>query len=212
MFGRQITSMLVGVAVLASSAAADMMSWESGTTVAGWRIDYDADTTVMREDPATTTLTISVSKTLRSGGSGEMPRNAILFTGPTSGNTIDQIIVSAESVKNASGFDWTGYRWEITPNGQVGFDSLASAWTVTPFDPVTSGSWDSFVSGRAGSLEVSGGPVPHNDTFSPAGSLVIDVSDDPAFFSFKQIAVPEPVSATLMLLALPAIIARRRRK
>ena len=208
MFGRQITSMLVGVAVIASSAAGAVVTWP----VAGWQVTGDDNTVITLEDTTDTTITISIEKTLSSTGGGEVPRNTIQFIGPTSGNTIDQIIVNAETVDNDSGFDWTGYRWEITPNGQVGFDSLTSAWTVTPFDPVTPGSWGSFVSGRAGSLEVSGGPVPHNDTFSPAGSLVIDVSDDPAFFSFKQIAVPEPVSATLMLLALPAIIARRRRK
>lgn len=218
MLRREVIYLFAVVAALSSVASADIMPvseptpWLTETTVSGWRIEYDNDTTVTLEGTTETTITISVEKILSALSAGQPPTNAIQFVGPVGDNAIEQIIISSESVINASGFDWSGYRWEIFPTGQTAFDWAASNWTVWPFDPVDASAWGQVSGDWAASLEVSGPPVPAGGTFSPYGALVIDVSAGPIMFNFKQIAVPEPASGMVMLLAVPAVLARRRRR
>lgn len=205
---RRLVSLLAGVALFASAAAAAPMPWPGNTIVAGWEIRYDNNAAVTLEDMTPGTLTISIESTLRSATAGQVPTSIIQFIGPAE-NTISRIVISSEAVLNETGFGWTDYRWEVVPNGLAGFDYADSAWTVTPLGPVDSGSWRKIVGDKAGSLQISGLPVPDGATFNPHGSLVIDVSNDPITFDLKQIAIPEP--ATLLLVAPAAVAALGRR-
>ncbi len=146
------------------------------------------------------------------------PRVIDFIQNKPDGQTAPRLIIVDETITNLTGVDWTDYHWTVMNQGDAWFNvPLSAAFDVSPFTvKVFSDPANVFNDpNKATDLDASGGGfIPPFGTFWPghaAGELVIDVDLTPAVpvsFTFKQFPTPEPTS--LLLLAVGALLARRR--
>lgn len=115
--------------------------------------------------------------------------------GDVATNGMTQILVD-KYVTNFSSFEWTGY--EIAVGGSAGVSYVAGSMTSDRFGTIV----------EVGNTITLSAPlsVPVGDTVHI--SFVVDVPDGQFTFDISQTPIPEPMTAILMVLALPLI--RRR--
>lgn len=179
----------------------------------GWTADFPSghSISITVEDLTDSNVTLSIHKTLLPPALGEEATVGITFTRTDFGpNTPSTFIISSETVRNETGFAWTGFHWELTPASQARFNPSASSWTVSPFTSVFE--WGNVTDPNISLTVSGGGVVPNDSNFTPSGSLVIDTGPTGAFFVFKQRAIPEPATAAVVLVggAVVALVKRRR--
>ncbi len=108
-------------------------------------------------------------------------------------DTVGSIIIGEESVRNATGVDWTDYHWSLFDANEVWFDVAgSSAWSTLPF---ADKAFASFIDGpantKAKSLNAENGVVPNNSQYFPGTGtgvlkMDVDLSGPPVNFTFKQ--------------------------
>lgn len=120
--------------------------------------------------------------------------------------TVTRIILTDEIILNSTGQNWTSFRNILIDSGQVMFNQAASAtFSIAPFTTRT-------YNGSSTEVEFAGGVVPAGGVWTPgldSGGLVIDIDLDaptPVSFTLKELPVPEPTSALLVLGGALAMI------
>ena len=192
-------------AVLAGTTTLGTSGWDMAWAGEGVLITLDGQTS--------SSVTISIEKTLDAVGQGEVPSAVVTFI-QTEPNAVGQIILASEKVHNNSWpLIWAGYRWILSPTQNVAFDPLASAWNHPPF---TGEMWDPGLNWLA---VAEGGEVLPGGTFEPFGRLVIDVDTQggAVVFALKQVVIPggmipEPTSLALVGLGAAVLLRRSRRR
>ena len=205
----------------------------------GWRVTLPTWVAraggVVVEDPAPDdVLLIQIVKIFRgdAGGVGDMPSVVASFTQiAPDDETATQIVINDESVTNDTSEDWVDYHFILAGLGYASYDQQATfpgvpgqdfyldqfsqyEWGLEKPDPNDPTTW-------VESLNLSDGVVPQGDAFNPgslSGALYINVDLDfdgdstNAFFAFKEYpTIPEPLSASLLLLGGVGLVRRRRR-
>ncbi len=183
--------------VLNDANTGNHSGWTANTDSGVWITGF----TVNAEE---STLYLSLRKDFGPPAPGELTTRSVTFQETSvNASTVDRIIVTAESVINNMGLPMTGFRWEIGLTGAM-LNAGASSWNTAP---LSNQQWAE--DGK--SLHVGGGAVADGGTFSPQGSLVLDLglSGLLSMFVLKEVAVPEPAALALLLPA--AALLRRRR-
>ena len=192
-------------AVLAGTMTLGTSGWDMAWAAEGVFITID--------DVTSSSVTISIEKTLDAVGQGQVPSAIVTFI-QTDPQAVGQIIIGSEKVhNNSSPLIWAGYQWILCPTQKVAFDPIASAWNHPPF---TAELWDSALNWLA---VAEGGEVLPGGTFEPFGRLVInvDTKGGAVVFGLKQLVIPggnipEPTSLALMGLGAAALLRRSRRR
>lgn len=126
--------------------------------------------------------------------------------------TLPRIDITEEVINNQTGQLWTAYRQVLAQSGHVTFNqALSAGFSINPY---IFANYNVF----SDSVIYSGGPgVPSGGTFNPgntAGELVIDIdlagATAPVTFALKELPVPTPGTAGLVILGAAAALRRRR--
>ena len=135
------------------------------------------------------------------------------------GQTVATIEIADELVRNRTGVDWTGYRWEL-PDTAAAIDRAATEASGFDTSPFVNKGWGPQQptwpdADHVRSLAVDGGVVADGAAYTPGlagGGLFIDIdlSRGDSDFSLRQWPVPEPASLGLIVFGSAALLARRR--
>lgn len=126
--------------------------------------------------------------------------------------TIPRIAITEEVISNQTGQLWTAYRQVLAQSGNVTFNqALSAGFSINPY---VFENYNIF----ADSVIYSGGPgVPSGGVFNPgnvSGELVIDANlaavAGPITFALKEIPIPTPGAAGVLMLSGIAALRRRR--
>lgn len=210
--------------LVVSSANAGLVVLEDTGWQAVWDNGLDGlvDIWIPRSSPPTAnTIFIQKSAQFTQGPDefGQFPTIPITFMqiGPS---TITRIVIQDEIITNATGVDWTDFHFDLLDKGDAWFEHGPDFFfTTSPLDHQVfsadnkSFSVDGFGLGPGGTDAV----VPNNSVWFPGdgptdGNLVIRVVSKTAepytVFTLKETPTPEP--ASVLLLALGALLLRRR--
>ncbi len=129
-------------------------------------------------------------------------------------STVSRIVLTDQIIVNHTGIDWTSYREELIPteSGVQTFNqALSATFSIAPFTTRT-------YNGISSIVDFAGGVVPNGSTWAPgveSGGLYIDIdlesAEKPVAFTLKELPIPEPGAALMVLLAagVGAVIRRR---
>jgi len=208
--------------VFASGASADVLGGS------GWYASWSSsDVNVQVLNESDTDVTLEITKTLSCPGFNKAPAVTIAFQQiAMDAETVSRIIINSEAITNActGEYDyWGGFRWILTPSGNVSFNepaSKANGWTGGGLAPLnsTSETW------TKDELTIVGGPAILSGTpqgvYTPGTGLVIDVDlklPYPVFFGFKQVPLPggelpEPATMAIFLVGAGSLMTKRLRR
>ncbi len=168
---------------------------------AGWCVsgapEADVDFFFFRVDKAGDFALIEITKEFTQGPqapTGLVPPILVTFFQVCDdADTVGSIIIGEESVRNATGVDWTDYHWSLFDDTEVWFDVAASSqWSTLPFaDKAFASFIDSPANTKAKSLNAENGVVPNNSQYFPGSGtgvlkMDVDLSGPPVNFTFKQ--------------------------
>lgn len=207
--------LLAAVPAKASVVGGDtIISLKQGDFDSGWQALLSSDQaakniTDINVDPELGTVTISITKDFGAYSEDQFPTASIVFQPKPGAQPFSRIIVASETVYNNTTLPWTAFVWKLDPIGAAKFNTNETNWNVSPFN---SQAWTDQSGSTANTLLAFNGIVPNGTTFTPNGSLVIDVNmaaGAPNFW-LKEYVVPEP--GTIGLLAVASLGWFRRKR
>jgi hypothetical protein len=210
-------SLLAAVfSMFAVASFADAGTATLGTS--GWKAVWDSslDPYVNITVESTTNDAVYIHKTAEfiqgPAAGGLFPTIPIAFQ-QTGASSISQIVIVDETLTNSTGVGWTDFHWDLLDGGDAWFIHDAGwSFSTSPLDnqQFTPDSHSFSVDGFATNSAVPSGSVWHPGL--AFGQLVINAVSRTAApyttFILKETPTPEP--ASLLLIAIGALLLRRR--
>lgn len=210
----------VGLLVVSSANAGFVLLGDSGWQ-ADWPANLDPYVDINFNGATSTNIYIQKSAEFIQGPDefGQFPSIPITFR-QIDASTITQIVIQDEIITNSTGVDWTDFHFDLLDGNDAFFkDDPGFFFTTSPLDhQVFSADKQSFdVDGFGLGPNGTDAVVPKNSVWNPGdgatdGNLVISVVSGTGgtytTFTLKETPTPEP--ASLVLLALGALMLRRR--